>query len=105
MCSFLGMLLSVMCRRTLYANIIMAGFLLTLAVAHFIGDYYLTGLFPAYGYLLFETMQNPLGASKVPVTVGIPLVLMEQGVFLATALVCAGLAYFRFHKTDYQGKM
>jgi ABC-type transport system involved in multi-copper enzyme maturation permease subunit len=104
MCSFLGILLSVVCQRTLYANIVMVGFLMTLLVAHFIGSYYFQGLFPAYGWLMFEFAPHQLEA-RVPVTAGVPLVLMEQGAFLGTAAVCAGLAYWRFHRTDYQGKM
>ena len=103
MCSLLGLLLSVICRRTLYANIVMAGFLLTVCVAHMLGDRYLEGLVPAYGWLIFEARRNEL--ANLPVTAGVPLVLIEQGSFLLVAGISGSMAYYRFHRTDYQGKM
>ena len=103
MCSCLGMLLSVWCRRTLFANIVMAGFLVMIFVVHLLGDRYLLGLMPAYAWLLLETTQDELAA--VPAAQGVPLVLAEQGVFLFAAVVFGCLAYYSFTRTDYQGKI
>jgi len=97
MSSFLGLCLSVFCRRALYANIVMVAFLLLLVVGHVVGAKYLTGLFPAYAFLIFETRKNEL--AELPVESGLPLVFAEQGIFVLLAMIFGGLAYLRFHKT------
>ena len=98
MCSFLGLWLSVHCRRALYANIVMVAFLLLLLVGHVVGSTYLTGLFPAYGYLLFEVRNNQL--ADLPVETGLPLVAAEQGVFVLLAAMFGLLAAWRFRRME-----
>ena len=99
MLSFLSLFLSVFCRRVLFANIGLVGFLGARFVAHVAAAGWIGDLVPFYIALLFET---PLGEfTRITWEQGLAMAFGEQVVFLCVAGVCAGLAFLRFQRKDY----
>jgi ABC-type transport system involved in multi-copper enzyme maturation permease subunit len=102
LCSFFALWLSVMCRRVLFANIVLVGFLLLLLMGHIVSVSYTGDLFPSYGYLLFEV--HPGEFTEINLAWGLFLVMVEQIVFLLVAGLCGWLAFRHFGNRDYVGK-
>lgn len=99
MLSFLGLLLSAVCRRVLVANILMVAFLGLLLIAHVAAFGWIGDLLPFYVALLFET---PLGEfSKITWLQGYLLAAGEQLLFLLIAIACCLLAFRSFQRKDY----
>ena len=93
MCSGFGLLMSVLCRRTLHANLFMVGGLAVLSFGHLISQNYWQEIHRAYAWLLFETPAvDPNGYDHLKI--GMPLLLLEQAGFLTFAEICRGAVAF-----------
>jgi ABC-type transport system involved in multi-copper enzyme maturation permease subunit len=99
MLSFLALLLSVVCRRVLFANMGMVTFLGLLLVAHVAAFGWIGDLAPFYVSMLFET---PLGEfTRITFEQGVLMAVGQQALFLFVATACALVAFRRFQVKDY----
>jgi ABC-type transport system involved in multi-copper enzyme maturation permease subunit len=99
MLSFLALCLSVLCRRVLFANIGLVGFLLVLFIGHIVAAGHIGVVFPFYLALLFETHLRDL--TNFPWMFALVMACCQQCAFLALASLCGCLAFWRFQKRDY----
>ena len=103
MLSFLALLLSVCCRRVLFANVCLVGFLLLLILGHIVGAGTIGLVFPYYTALLFETRLS--GEYRdFPWKQAFAWACVQQSAFLTLAGGCGCLAFWRFQKKDYAFK-
>jgi ABC-type transport system involved in multi-copper enzyme maturation permease subunit len=94
MLSFLSLCLSVCCRRVLFANMALAGFLLVLVVGHIVAVSHIGILFPYYAAILFEDQLREL--QNFPWSRAFALACFQQSAFLTLASGCGLLAFWRF---------
>jgi hypothetical protein len=99
MLSFLALCLSVWCRRVLFANMILAAFLMVLVIGHIATLRYIGHVFPFYLAIMFEDRLREL--RDFPWTRALLLACGQQGAFLALAGACGLLAFWRFGKKEY----
>lgn len=98
--SLVALLLSVLCRRVLIANICLMGFLVLILLAHVAGQRFIGIVFPFYASILFET--NLLSLLRdVSWSETMWKALAHQGAFLLVAGVCGLLAFWRFQRKEY----
>ncbi|MCI0378538.1 MAG: ABC transporter permease subunit [Gemmataceae bacterium] len=98
--SLVALLLSVLCRRVLIANLCLIGFLVLLLLGHVAGQRFIGIVFPFYASILFET--NLLSLLRdVSWSETMWKALAHQGAFLLVAGVCGLLAFWRFQRKEY----
>lgn len=99
MLSGVALLLSVLCRRVLFANFGLIGFIAALVLVHVAGARYLGPLLSYYVALAFDVSANTFVQTDYgPVRL---LALYEQSAFLAVAALCLTIAFWRFGVRDY----
>ncbi len=96
MLSFLALCLTVMCRRVLFANVALIGFLLLLFLGHVVGSAYIGIVFPYYVATLFESGLPDY--KDFPWRWALVLAFLQQGAFLLLASVFGYLAFWRFER-------
>src|SRR4051812_6840210 len=109
MLGFLALCLSVWCRRVLFANVILIGFVLALFIGHVAAAAQIGIVFHYYLAILLETRpwyaalfaDRPWEAQSFPWTRAFFLALGQQTAFLLTASTCGLLAFWRFQRWDY----
>ena len=96
--STLSLWLSVLCRRVLFANIVLIASLAVLLIVHVAAAAWLGNVVLLYVTVLFETSLAEF--ARIPREQALLLALGEQVTFLLLAGACAALAFRRF-RTAY----
>jgi ABC-type Na+ efflux pump permease subunit len=94
MLAALALCLSVVCRRVLFANIVVIAFLATLLLLHFAAEAWLGDVALFYLTFLFDTSLAEF--KQIPTQLATRIALCEQGMFVLTAVLLGGLALRRF---------
>src|SRR5947209_12252844 len=94
MLSATALFLSVLCRRVLFANIVLIALLATLLLLHFAAQAWLGDVMLFYLTLLFDTSLAEF--KQIPTRLASQVAVCEQGVFLLAAALCGWLAMRRF---------
>jgi ABC-type transport system involved in multi-copper enzyme maturation permease subunit len=101
MLSAVALFLSVLCRRVLFANIVLIGLLASLLLLHSAAQAWLGDVVLFYVTLLFDTSLAEL--KQIPTQLAAQVALCEQAAFVAAAGLCGWLALRRFRTRPLAG--